>query len=251
MFTQQVDKKLKFTILVGVSVLGIVGLSAYFGLHPRVSDVGYRPEQPIAFSHKLHAGQLEVKCLYCHSKGERSAHSTVPPTSTCMNCHRAVMTNSPKLPLLRESDEKNIPIQWRRIHKLPDFVKFNHSRHIRAMIDCASCHGEVETMGVVTQVKPLNMGWCLDCHRDPQKFIVPARPISGIFTGGEDYKAVPPPLEGENRWLASKDGAFSAVTAYQQDEVAFKKAEDIYKLTGLISPKHPTFGPENCASCHY
>jgi hypothetical protein len=101
-----------------------------------------------------------------------------------MNCHVLPMQlenergNPGPLELIRTAYEKNQPIEWVRIHKVPDYVHFNHSRHIRAQIDCKSCHGPVETMGVVSQFKPLSMGWCLDCHRNPEQFIVPARPIS-------------------------------------------------------------------------
>jgi hypothetical protein len=97
-----------------------------------------------------------------------------------MNCHTAVKRDSPKLEVVRASYEKNQPIEWIRIHRLPDYAFFNHSRHVNAGIDCASCHGEVEKQGVVAQKKPLTMGWCLDCHRNPDEYVVRTRPITGV-----------------------------------------------------------------------
>lgn len=248
MFTRTTDQKLKKTIVASLGIVGAVALSAYFGLHPRVSDVGYRPEQPVPFSHKLHAGDLGMKCMYCHTSAETSAHSPIPSTQTCMNCHSVVKSDSPKLALVKESWEKGTPIEWRRIHKLPDYVAFNHARHIRAQIDCASCHGEVETMGVVTQMKPLTMGWCLDCHRSPQDYVVPAREISGIFTGLEkDGKAMWAQAigDGYGRWVPASDGVHEAVSGISANE---GKTE----VKGLLVPNtKPVHGPENCSSCHY
>lgn len=180
MFTASQDKKLKRAIIGTLVLVGIGAVSFYFLRHPSVMDVGYRPQQPVPFDHKVHAGNLGISCVYCHSSVETSPHSTVPPTQTCMNCHVSVKRDSPKLQQVRDSYEKNIPIQWVRIHKLPDYAFFNHSRHITAGIDCASCHGEVEKQGVIVQKQPLTMGWCLDCHRAPEKFSVRTREITGV-----------------------------------------------------------------------
>mgnify|MGYP001393597667 FL=1 len=179
MFTKEFDTRVKTTVKIILPVAGVIAVLLILGFRNTVTDVGYRPQQPVPFSHKIHAGQLGVKCVYCHTSVETSAHSPVPSTSTCMNCHTLVKSDSPKLKLVRESYETGKPIEWKRIHKLPDYAHFNHSRHIRAQIDCSSCHGKVEEMGVVAQNKPLSMGWCIDCHRNPTEFIVPARPISG------------------------------------------------------------------------
>lgn len=180
MFTATQDKKLKLAIT-GLLVLAAVGaVSFYFLRHPSVMDVGYRPQQPVPFDHRLHVSDLGISCVYCHTSVETSPHSTVPTTQTCMNCHISVKADSPKLQLVRESHEQNIPIEWVRIHKLPDYAFFNHSRHINAGIDCASCHGEVEKQGVIVQKQPLTMGWCLDCHREPETFSVRTREITGV-----------------------------------------------------------------------
>jgi hypothetical protein len=180
MFTATQDKQLKRAIA-GILVLAAVGaVSFYFLRHPSVMDVGYRPQQPVPFDHRLHVTDLGISCVYCHTSVETSPHSTVPTTQTCMNCHISVKADSPKLQLVRESHEKNIPIEWVRVHKLPDYAFFNHSRHINAGIDCASCHGEVEKQGVIVQKQPLTMGWCLDCHRAPEEFSVRTRELTGV-----------------------------------------------------------------------
>lgn len=180
MFTEQTDKRLKQAIAGGLTVAALGLVAFYFLRHPDVMDVGYRPQQPVPFDHKVHAGDLGIKCVYCHTSVEKSAHSTVPPTSTCMNCHTAVKRESPKLQLVRESAEKNIAIEWVRVHRLPEYAYFIHSRHVNSGIDCASCHGEVEKQGVIVQKSPLTMGWCLDCHRNPEDNVIRTRTISGV-----------------------------------------------------------------------
>lgn len=180
MFNASIDRTLKRAILSGLVFAAVGAVAFYFLRHPGVMDVGYRPQQPVPFDHRVHAGDLGISCVYCHTSVETSAHSTVPPTSTCMNCHTAVKRDSPKLEVVRASYEKNQPIEWIRIHRLPDYAFFNHSRHVNAGIDCASCHGEVEKQGVVAQKKPLTMGWCLDCHRNPDEYVIRTRPITGV-----------------------------------------------------------------------
>lgn len=180
MFTATQDKKLKRAII-GILALAAVGAASFYFLrHPNVMDVGYRPQQPVPFDHRLHVSDLGISCVYCHTSVETSPHSTVPPTQTCMNCHISVKRDSPKLQLVRDSYEQNKPIEWVRIHRLPDYAFFNHSRHINAGIDCASCHGEVEKQGVIVQKQPLTMGWCLDCHRDPEAHSVRTRELTGV-----------------------------------------------------------------------
>ena len=197
MFSAHLDKQIKRAILAGLTTLAVAAVVFYFGRHPSWMDVGYRPQQPLPFDHSVHSGSLKIACVYCHTSVEKSAHSTVPPSSTCMNCHIIVKRESPKLKLLRESIEKNVAIPWVRIHRLPDYAFFNHSRHIMAGIDCASCHGEVETQGVIAQKKPLTMGWCPDCHRNPKEYVIRTRPISGVDVRA-DVLARPVPNGPEN-----------------------------------------------------
>jgi hypothetical protein len=157
-------------------VIAVVSFFWYYG-SPEYTDVGYRPEQPIPYSHKLHAGDLGMDCRYCHTSVEVSAEANIPPTQTCMNCHTLIKTDSEKLTLLRESWNSGKSVEWIRVHKLPDYVFFNHSAHLRAGVGCQSCHGTVSEMEVVMQVEPLSMGWCLNCHRNPDMHL---RPVSEI-----------------------------------------------------------------------
>jgi Cytochrome c7 and related cytochrome c len=163
----------------------------YWWASPYNTDVGYAPKQPVEYSHKLHAGELKMDCRYCHAYVEKSAHASVPATQVCMNCHKQVKTDSPKLQLVRDSwaDGKgDKSIEWVKIHKLPDFAYFNHSAHVgvgvgenRAAIGCETCHGRIDTMEVVKQAQPLSMSWCLECHSNPGPNL---RPVDNITTMG-------------------------------------------------------------------
>lgn len=126
---------------------------------------GYRPVQPIAFSHKLHAGDFRVPCLYCHSEAERSTVAGIPPAATCMNCHGQVLPDSPEVRKIASAIAEGRPIEWVKVTDLPDHVVFDHSRHVVAGIACRSCHGPVETMERVYQFDPFTMGTCVTCHR--------------------------------------------------------------------------------------
>ena len=158
-------------------IAGIGGLAAAGGItyyfSPKFTDVGYQPEQPVAFSHKLHAGELGLDCRYCHNTVEEAAHAAIPSTSTCMNCHKYVKADSDELALIRDSYAEDKPIPWVRVHMLPDYAFFNHSVHVAAGVGCASCHGRVDQMEVVRQEEPLSMAWCLDCHRNPEPNLRP------------------------------------------------------------------------------
>lgn len=149
-----------------VVLVCVVGFFWYFG-SPKYTDVGYRPKQPVSYSHKLHASDLDMDCRYCHVSVENSAKANVPPTQTCMNCHTLILPESEKLLPVRESWASGKPIEWVRVHKVAEYAYFDHSAHIRAGVGCASCHGRVDQMEIVMQVETLSMGWCLDCHRDP------------------------------------------------------------------------------------
>ena len=126
---------------------------------------GYQPDQPIPFSHKLHAGQYKIDCRYCHTAVDVSRHSSLPSLNVCMNCHLMVKTDSPWIQKMTEAYSENKPIAWQKVHLLPDHVKFSHFHHIQAGKDCAVCHGPVENMETVYQYKDLSMGWCVNCHR--------------------------------------------------------------------------------------
>ncbi|NQU27770.1 MAG: cytochrome c3 family protein [Candidatus Marinimicrobia bacterium] len=160
--------KLPFLLAVGAPIIliGFVFLIWWFG-SPKYTDVGYQPKQPVPYSHKLHAGDLNIDCRYCHTTVETAATASLPPTQTCMNCHQLILPESKKLLPIRESWTTGKPMEWIRVHKVPDYAYFNHSAHINAGVGCASCHGNVAEMEVVKLVEPLSMGWCIDCHRNP------------------------------------------------------------------------------------
>lgn len=153
--------------LVGaVAGVWIVSLFAY-GASPRTLNAGYAPEQPIPFSHALHAGELGLDCRYCHTTVEATARAAIPSLETCMNCHQRIRTESEALAPLRASFVEGTPLAWRRVHDLPDYVYFDHSAHVTRGVACVTCHGRIDTMERVRQEQPLSMGWCLECHRDP------------------------------------------------------------------------------------
>jgi hypothetical protein len=156
---------------VGGLIYATVLITAVFS--PEMSAIGYAPEQPVAYSHAMHAGDLGIDCRYCHTSVETTAKANIPPTATCMNCHSTIKTESEKLALVRKSAETGEPIEWMRVHDLPDYAYFNHAGHIQSGVGCVSCHGRVDRMEVVEQVKPLTMGWCLECHRNPDANLRP------------------------------------------------------------------------------
>ena len=160
-------------------MISIVSFFSWFG-SPEFTDVGYRPDQPVNYSHKLHVGELGMDCRYCHTSVEKSQEANIPPTQTCMNCHEVVGVDNKELSLVRDSWENGNPIEWVRVHMLPDYAYFDHSIHITAGVGCASCHGRVDQMEKVMQVEPLSMSWCLDCHRNPENHIRPADQITNM-----------------------------------------------------------------------
>src|SRR5574340_789940 len=130
-------------------------------------------EQPIPFSHAHHVGGIGIDCRYCHTSVETSSFAGVPPTKTCMNCHREIWLTSPTLEPVRESFRSGRSIQWTRVNDLPDFVYFNHSIHVNKGIGCESCHGRVDRMPLMWRENSLQMSWCLDCHRIPGRHVRP------------------------------------------------------------------------------
>ena len=164
------------------AMLGGAGLTFaiwYYG-SPWNTQVGYAPVQPVAYSHKLHAGELGIDCRYCHANIERSQEAMIPATQTCMGCHAVIKTDSVRLQPVRDSWAKDKPLEWVRIHKLPDHAYFDHSVHLAVGVGCTSCHGRIDQMEVVRQDQPLSMSWCLDCHRDPGKSIRPKDQVTNM-----------------------------------------------------------------------
>ena len=151
----------------------------YYG-SPWYTDVGYRPKQPVPYSHKLHVGELGLDCRYCHASVEVSAVANVPPTKACMNCHATVKRDSALLEPIRDSATSGRPMRWTRVHQLPDYAYFEHRSHIRAGVACVTCHGRIDQMEVVTLSKPLSMHWCLDCHRNPAPNLRPPAEVTNM-----------------------------------------------------------------------
>ena len=155
--------------------------AVWYWFSPEFRVVGYQPEQPVPYSHRLHVGELGLDCRYCHTNVEVSAHANVPPTQTCMNCHSQIKTESLKLLPVRKSWATGEPIEWVNVHHLPDYVNFSHAVHVNSGVGCETCHGRIDQMEVVKQAEPLSMGWCLDCHRQPELYL---RPQDKITTMG-------------------------------------------------------------------
>lgn len=158
--------QLKLRVVLSLLLMGITlaGCKMDWGVG---YNKGYSPEQPLPFSHELHVGH-GIQCQYCHNQVERSPHSNIPALSTCMNCHMVVKTDSPHIQKLRDAYDNGKSIEWVRVHMLPDHVKFNHSAHIAKGVNCQTCHGEVEKMSRISQQQTLSMGWCVNCHRQPE-----------------------------------------------------------------------------------
>jgi hypothetical protein len=181
----------------GIAILGAgVLLAAGSSVLPTASNQGFAPVQPISFSHRLHAGQYRIDCGYCHVAAERSRHATVPALSVCLNCHSVVKTDSPRIRMLRRAYDERRPIEWVRVHELPDYVYFSHKRHVAVGLPCEHCHGEVRHLERMVQFSPLTMGWCIECHRGQtaprsliQRFHPGPRPGPGISP--EDREAHP------------------------------------------------------------
>jgi hypothetical protein len=138
----------------------------YFASRAERDGVGYTPDQPISFSHKLHAGDMKIDCQYCHTGVEKSRYAMVPALETCMNCHRIARKDKPDIIKLTNYYNKGIAFPWNRIHRVPDFVYFNHSVHVNDGIDCVNCHGNVPQMEKIGQMNSFTMSACLDCHRN-------------------------------------------------------------------------------------
>jgi Cytochrome c7 and related cytochrome c len=184
LFPREANSLARSSIIVAVLGLGSV-VAALYGLNRSGynSGQGLIKEQPVMFTHKHHVSGMGLDCRYCHSTVERSATAGIPPTETCMGCHSQIWADAPILEPVRESYRSGKSIEWTRVHDLPDFVYFNHSIHVAKGMGCAVCHGRVDQMPLMYQQNSLFMEWCLDCHRQPEKYI---RPKDKVFQ--MDYK---------------------------------------------------------------
>lgn len=211
--------RLPLMILVGLVLVGgglIAG--AWYYLTPKYSRVGYKPIQPVAFSHATHAGQLGMDCRYCHDDVDKSWYSNIPTSSTCMNCHNQVLKDDPRLALVRDSAATGKPIPWIQVHRLPEYAYFNHSVHINRGVSCVECHGRIDTMEEVYHAQPMSMTFCLDCHRNPAAKV---RPLDKVTDLGW-------------KWSENADENAKQQKAYGEKIVHHWKIESL----------------ENCSACH-
>ena len=189
-FRRSINWFANVTIIGAVVVVGLL-LTILLNINriDYVSQVGMSKDQPVPFSHKHHVTGMGIDCRFCHTTVEETAFAGIPPTETCMSCHSQIWTEAPILEPVRASYRDNTSIQWTRIHDLPDFVYFRHDIHINKGIGCETCHGRIDRMPLARKAETLNMEWCLDCHRDPSKFI---RPREEVFN-----MAWTPPVDQE------------------------------------------------------
>jgi cytochrome c7-like protein len=153
---------------------------------PYVTQAGVARDQPVPFSHAHHVAGMGIDCRYCHASVETSATAGIPPTKTCMNCHSQIWSDSPTLEPVRESFRTEKSIEWVKVHDLPDFVYFNHSAHVNQGVGCTTCHGRVDQMPLMWQEASLTMEWCLDCHRQPERYL---RPREQVFNAAYEPPA--------------------------------------------------------------
>jgi hypothetical protein len=160
---------------------GLIGLAMVLARSSYVTRADEFVAQPIQFSHMHHVADDGIDCRYCHTSVETSPFAGIPPTKTCMNCHSQLWSTAPILEPVRASFRDDTPLRWTRVHDLPDFVYFNHSIHVKKGVGCETCHGRIDQMPLVAQKQSLQMDWCLDCHRNPEKYV---RPRSEVLTMG-------------------------------------------------------------------
>lgn len=198
LFPRSANALARGSIVAGVLLIGSLG---YIVMALDSSTYNTRrmlvSEQPVPFSHEHHVAGLGIDCRYCHTSVEKSSFAGIPPTATCMNCHKEVWKEAPILEPVRESFRTGQPIRWNRVYDLPDFVYFDHSIHIAKGIGCASCHGRIDKQPLTAEANALQMKWCLDCHRDPAKNVRPREEVFNL--------AWQPPADRAAREAQAKD----------------------------------------------
>ncbi len=226
-----------FLVVNGGVILVIAGFWYY--ATPKFWEVGYMPTQPgSGFNHQIHAGKLGMDCRYCHTNVEESWHANVPTVATCMGCHQdgmlgpAASASADKVAFIREAYEADRPIEWRKVHVLPDYANFPHHVHVNAGVSCYSCHGQIAGMPVVAQAEPLSMSWCLDCHRNPVDSLVPKDRVTDLYWV-------------ENEWFHTRDERGNLVPRSVADRVHAGLSATQLVDSLLRNP------PEHCAACHY
>ena len=215
--------------LLPLIVVGVLGGALYvpivvgYGFGPKALSVGYQPNQPVPYSHELHVGQLGLDCRFCHTSVEDNTYAAIPHTQVCISCHNpgegnGIKKDSAKLAKLHASWKSGESVEWIKVHDLPDYVYFNHSAHVNKGVGCVSCHGRVDKMEVVHQDQDLSMSWCLDCHRQPEKYLRPLDQITNMS------------------WSAEKDNA--------KDQLEL--GEELKSFYNIHSQAYMT----SCSTCH-
>lgn len=174
-------------LLVAGGAVGSLLALDYAGFNQRRGET---VEQQVPFSHEHHVSGLGIDCRYCHTAVEKSASAGIPPTSTCYNCHKLVWNEAPMLEPVRSSYRTGKPLEWTKVHDLPDFTYFNHSIHVAKGIGCATCHGPVDQMRLMRVAQPMQMRWCLECHRNPEKFIRPKEEVFNMTWKAKDQETL-------------------------------------------------------------
>ncbi len=174
LFQERANSLARVAIVGGLALVTLTCATLFgFARSSFWTEVEVPIDQPVPFSHQHHVGGLGIDCRYCHTGVEQSSYAGVPPTETCMTCHSQVWKDAPVLQPVRDSWQTGRPIKWTRVHDLPDYVYFNHSIHVNKGVGCATCHGQVNEMPFTWKTQPLYMRWCLDCHRQPEKYLRP------------------------------------------------------------------------------
>jgi len=211
----------------GVGTVAVVTGTWYWAT-PDFFEVGYMPTQPgQGFNHQIHAGQLGIDCRYCHTNVEKSSHSNVPSVATCIGCHSEGKLSTEyvadeQVQWIRAAYASDESIEWRRIHVVPDYAQCPHHVHVNAGVSCYSCHGQIQGMPVVYQAESLAMGWCLDCHRNPEENLVPPEKVTDL-------------IWVEQEWM-SKPVAERSHNGMTPEQLAETLRRD---------------PPQHCAACHY
>jgi hypothetical protein len=204
--TNTISRVSLFGALFFIAGLAWVGAALYRSSY--VTRAGVPIEQPVPFSHKHHVRDDGIDCRYCHTSVENSAFAGIPPTKTCMNCHSMIWADAPMLQPVHQSFQTGQSIEWTRVNYLPHFVYFNHAIHVHKGIGCTTCHGPVGDMPLTWQSETLHMRWCVDCHRQPEKYIRPRDQVFSI-----DWKPPPDQIE-QGRKLMKEYNVKSLIDCY-------------------------------------
>src|SRR5947199_7418009 len=246
-FPPSANQYARTSLIFLIVAVGTLGLTAYkLQSSPWVTREGMRPEQPVPFSHQHHVSGLGIDCRYCHTSVETSGFAGIPPTKTCMNCHSQIWTNAALLEPVRESFRSGKSLVWNRVNDLPDFVYFDHSIHINKGVGCNSCHGPVDKMPLMYQASSLQMEWCLDCHRAPDKFLRPKQlagnPRDQVF----NMLYEPPTANNKVAVNFPKHPEWNGSYTEQRNAEGTGLGQRLIKEYNIRAPREIT----SCSTCH-